>query len=105
MFCFDLPLILPASLPLDKSCRLRYNQAKRKRQEDKAMTRTIYVDGMMCKKCAARVEKALSALSGVAEAKVDLEAKNAAVTLSGEVSDQVLMDAVAAAGYTPVRCE
>ena len=38
------------------------------------------------------------------EAVVDLEKKTATVSLAKEVSDQVLMDAVKDAGYTPVSC-
>ena len=44
-------------------------------------------------------------MDGVSEAVVDLESKKATVTLSKDVEDQVLMDAVTEAGYTPVSCE
>ena len=50
------------------------------------------------------VQKALEGVDGVQEAVVDLEKKQATVSLSKEVSDQVLMDAVQEAGYTPVSC-
>ena len=62
------------------------------------MTKTMTIEGMMCKHCAARVEKALTAL-GVTAA-VDLEAKTATVT--GEADDAVLRKAVEDAGYTVV---
>ena len=68
------------------------------------MKKTIYVNGMMCGHCQAHVQKALAALDGVSSAEVSLEEKKAIVTLTGEVSDQLLMDAVTEAGYTPVRC-
>ena len=61
------------------------------------MKKTIRIEGMMCIHCAARVEKALSALPGV-EVKVDLESKTATVT--GDISDAVLRRAVEDAGYT-----
>ena len=45
-----------------------------------------------------------SAVDGVQEATVDLEKKQAMVILLKDVPDQVLMDAVTEAGYTPVSC-
>lgn len=62
------------------------------------MKKTIMIEGMSCGHCSARVEKALNALDGV-EAKVNLEAKSAEVTLSKEVSDDALRKAVEDAGY------
>ena len=59
---------------------------------------------MVCAHCQMHVQKALAAVDGVQEASVDLEKKEATVSLSKEVSDQALMDAVTEAGYTPVRC-
>ena len=69
------------------------------------MKKVLKVDGMMCAHCQMHVQKALAAVDGVLEAAVDLEQKQAAVSLSKEVPDQVLMDAVKEAGYTPVSCE
>lgn len=66
--------------------------------EEKTMTKTMMIEGMMCKMCKAHVEKALNAIDGVS-AEVDLDAKSAAVTLTAEVSDEVLRNAVTEAGY------
>ena len=49
--------------------------------------------------------KALSAVEGVQKVEVSLEDKQAVVTLAKDVADQILMDAVTEAGYTPVSCE
>lgn len=68
------------------------------------MKKVLIVDGMMCAHCQMHVQKALEGVDGVQEAVVDLEKKQATVSLSKEVSDQVLMDAVQEAGYTPVSC-
>ena len=68
------------------------------------MKKVLKVDGMMCAHCQMHVEKALAGVDGVTQAKVDLEKKQAEVTLSKEVDDQVLMDTVTQAGYTPVSC-
>ena len=75
------------------------------KKEETRMTKIVYVDGMTCPHCQMHVQKALAAVEGVTEAVVDLEAKRATVTLAQEVPDQALLDAVAGAGYTPVRCE
>ena len=63
------------------------------------MTKTMTIEGMMCHHCAARVEKALSAVAGVT-ATVDLAAKTA--TVSGEADEATLRKAVEEAGYTVV---
>ncbi len=68
------------------------------------MKKVLKVDGMMCAHCQMHVQKALAAVDGVAEAVVDLEKKQAEVSLAKDVPDQVLMDAVTEAGYTPVSC-
>ena len=64
------------------------------------MTKTILIDGMMCQHCVAHVSKALNALPGVT-ATVDLDSKSATVT--GDVDDAVLTNAVTEAGYTVVE--
>ncbi len=62
------------------------------------MTKTIDIEGMMCAHCVAHVEKALNAIDGVS-AKADLENKCAVVTLTKDVSDEMLAAAVTEAGY------
>ena len=68
---------------------------------EKTMKKVITIEGMMCNHCTAHVEKALNAIDGVS-AVVSLENKNATVTLSKDVSDDVLTQAVTDAGYTVV---
>ena len=68
------------------------------------MKKVLVVDGMMCAHCQMHVQKALEGVDGVQKAVVDLEKKTATVSLTKEVSDQALMDAVKEAGYTPVSC-
>lgn len=69
-----------------------------------SMKKVLIVDGMMCAHCQMHVQKALEGVDGVIEAVVDQESKKATVSLSKDVPDQVLMDAVTEAGYTPVGC-
>ena len=58
------------------------------------MKKTLYVEGMMCGHCEARVKKALEALPEVSEAVVSHTDGTAIVTLSAEVSNETLKKAV-----------
>lgn len=60
---------------------------------------TLTVEGMSCGHCSARVEKALNAIEGVS-AKVDLQAKSAAITYPDTVTVDALKAAVTDAGYS-----
>ena len=63
------------------------------------MKKTIRIEGMSCNHCKSSVEKALSAVSGVSKAEVDLAAKTAAVEADGAVADEALKKAVTDAGF------
>lgn len=69
------------------------------KEGESTMTKTMEIEGMMCGHCVAHVEKALNAIDGVQEAKADLENKCATVTLTKDVDDSVLANAVTEAGY------
>ncbi len=71
------------------------------RQGENLMKKTMKIDGMMCAHCTGRVDQALNAIDGVS-ATVSLEDKCAYITLSQDVSDEVLTKAVTDAGYTVV---
>ena len=73
--------------------------------EDNSMQKTMKIEGMMCPHCEAAVKKALEALDGVQEAAVSHEAGTAVVTLSGEVADAVLKEAVEAKDYKVLGIE
>ena len=63
------------------------------------MKKLIKIEGMTCGHCSARVEKNLMAIQGVQDAVVDLDGKNAIVTLSEAVDNEVIKEAVDDAGY------
>ena len=67
--------------------------------EEKSMTKTMNIEGMMCGHCSGRVKKALEAVAGVETAEVSHETGTAEVTLRGDVSDEALAEAVTDAGY------
>ena len=67
--------------------------------EEKSMTKTMNIEGMMCGHCEARVKKALEALDAVSEAAVSHERGTAVVTLSSDISDEKLKETVEAEDY------
>ena len=69
------------------------------RKENK-MQKTLKIEGMMCPHCEARVKKCLEALDGVISADVSHKTDSATVTLSADVSDELLKKTVEDAGYT-----
>ena len=67
--------------------------------EEKLMQKTMKIEGMMCPHCEAAVRKALEALDGVDAAEVSHEAGTAVVSMSADVADAVLKEAVEAKEY------
>ena len=74
-------------------------------KEEKAMKKTLKVEGMMCEHCEARVKKALEAVPGVESAVADHTAGTAVVTLTAPVEDEVLRAAVEAQDYQVLGVE
>ena len=74
------------------------NDTKEKKG-NKEMKTILYIEGMMCPHCSARVQKALEALDGVSEALVNHEVGMATVTHEN-VPEDTLKETVRAAGYT-----
>ncbi|VBF05952.1 heavy metal translocating P-type ATPase [Burkholderia pseudomallei] len=60
---------------------------------------TLTIGGMTCGGCARRVEQALAAVRGVADAKVDLATMSAKASVARDVDSQTLVAAVEQAGY------
>lgn len=60
----------------------------------------LKVEGMSCGHCQAAVEKALKAIAGVADVKVDLVQKE--VTVTGTAPREELTKAIEEAGYDVV---
>ena len=64
------------------------------------MKKKISIEGMSCGHCTGSVDKALRALSGVTEVKVELEGKSATVEAAESVSDDLLKKTVTDLGFT-----
>lgn len=67
---------------------------------ESVMEKVIKIEGMMCGHCTDHVKKALEAIDGVKSVEVSLEEKQAVVSLSANVEDIALENAVTEAGYT-----
>ncbi|MDO5418353.1 MAG: heavy metal translocating P-type ATPase [Lachnospiraceae bacterium] len=80
-------------------------KAATKKEEDKTMTKTMKIEGMMCGHCEARVKKCLEALPEVSEAVVSHEAGTAVVTLNAEIADDVLKKAVEDQDYQVISVQ
>ncbi len=63
------------------------------------MKRTITIEGMTCKHCTARVNKSLTAVTGVTSVLVDLAAGTAVVESDDSVTDAILKETVKDSGY------
>ena len=74
-------------------------------KEEKTMTKTLKVEGMMCGHCEARVRKALEAVPGVESAVADHNKGTAVVTLTAPVEDDALRAAVEAQDYAVLGVE
>ena len=80
--------------------RIEKNEESKKRKEDRSMKveKILKVEGMMCAHCKAHVEEALNQIPGV-QAIADVEKKNVYLTLTENVEDIKLIEAVEKAGY------
>jgi copper ion binding protein len=72
-------------------------------EEEPMATKTLKIQGMTCNHCVMRVAKALKAVAGVQDAKVDLQKAEAAVTYDdAKTSTDKMSAAVVEAGYKVV---
>lgn len=81
-----------------KDRKIKYKSKK----DDNAMTKTMKIDGMMCSHCEGRVKQSLEGLAQVSQAEVSHEKGTAVVTLTAEVSNDVLKKTVENQGYNVI---
>ena len=84
---------------VSKEMQKSENQKNNINMEGITMTKTMNIEGMMCGHCEARVKKALEALAGVESAEVSHEKGTAVVSMSADVVDDTLKEAVEAQDY------
>ena len=82
--------------------RLKGFRIKEERAETKVMEKTLKIEGMSCMHCVNRVKTALESIEGVSSAKVSLDDNEAVVSLTLEVDDKTLKDAVSDQGYSVI---
>ncbi len=85
--------------------KIKNNKIKPKEKENWKMNKTMKIEGMMCNHCEMHVKKALEAIDGVDTAVVSHKDKMATLTLSADVSDAILKNAVEAEGYSVLSIE
>ena len=81
-----------------KDRKIKYKSKK----DDNVMTKTMKIDGMMCSHCEGRVKQSLEGLAQVSQAEVSHEKGTAVVTLTAEVSNDVLKKTVEDQGYNVI---
>ena len=74
-------------------------------KEERTMTKTVKINGMMCPHCEARVKKALEAIDGVQSAAPSHENNNAVLELTGDFNEAAVKAAVVDAGYEYLGAE
>lgn len=99
-FCVVTNALRLNFLNIRSSKRDRKIKNKTNKKEKNTMTTTLKINGMMCPHCEATVKTALESIDGVTSAEVSHESGTAVVTLSKEVSEDVLKQAVVDKGYT-----
>lgn len=102
------PMFGAAAMSLSSFCvvsnALRLNlinlfNINKNEKENKTMTKTMKIEGMMCGHCEARVKKTLEELTGVTSAVVSHKDGTAVVTCDAQVTDDTLKNAVNEQGY------
>ena len=81
-----------------KDRKIKYKSKK----DDNTMTKTMKIEGMMCSHCEGRVKQSLEGLAQVSQAEVSHEKGTAVVTLTAEVSNDVLKKTVEDQGYNVI---
>ena len=72
---------------------------------EKGMNKTVKIEGMDCMHCVRHVTQALEAVENVSDVNVSLEENCATITVTDAVTEKMIYDAVADAGYTVTGIE
>ncbi|MBR4858347.1 MAG: heavy metal translocating P-type ATPase [Clostridia bacterium] len=76
---------------------------KIKIKENKTMTKTMRIEGMMCPHCEARVKKTLEEIKNIESADVSHAEGTAVVTFTTPIADEILKNAVEEQGYKVIE--
>jgi copper ion binding protein len=67
------------------------------------VVKKVFIEGMSCGHCAARIEKALGQIEGVSTVKVNLTGKFAELQTAKDLDDKIVTEAIDSAGYQFVK--
>ncbi len=101
----DVKLKNPVQTDADGKLLSEYTkerEAAERSRKEATMTKTMKIEGMMCEHCEATVKKVLEKIDGVASADVSHKEGTAVVTLSSDVADEKLKEAVEDRDYKVV---
>lgn len=98
-FCVVSNALRLSKFPVHKN----KNNKTLKTKERKTMSKTIIIEGMMCKHCEAHVKKTLEAMPQVVSAEVSHEKGTATVTLNEKIADEVLKNAIEEQDYKVIE--
>jgi Cu+-exporting ATPase len=73
------------------------------KEGESIMKKEIFIEGMSCNHCKARVEKTLNAVEGVKKTEVILEENKAIIESEVEISEAMLIELIDEAGYKVVK--
>lgn len=96
----DAPLSVAKEQTTSSATKQHAQSLQPNKQEETNMKKTMQIQGMMCHHCEMTVKKALEAIDGVENAEVSHEAGNAVLTLTHDVDNEVLKNAVQACDYS-----
>lgn len=98
-FCVVTNALKLNFLNIKSNSKDRKTKNKNNKKEKKSMEKTLNIKGMMCPHCEATVKKALEEIPQVETALVSHESGTAIVTLTSDVSDEILKKTVTDKGY------
>ena len=100
MSCSSIFVVLNAlSINLFKPITNNIEIEIKEEEEINMKSFVVYVEGMMCPHCKARVENVCKGLNGVVDAVVSLEDKNVTVTYDNDLTVEEVKKAITQAGY------
>lgn len=95
-----LAMSLSSFCVVTNALRLNFFKPLRiRKKEQKAMQKTLYIEGMMCPHCEARVKGLLEGLSQVTGAEVSHKSGTAKIELVSEISNETLKELIEQNGY------
>ncbi|MCR5206233.1 MAG: heavy metal translocating P-type ATPase [Lachnospiraceae bacterium] len=98
-FCVCMNALRLNLVKIHDASRDKKLKKKKFKTEEKEMTKTLKIEGMMCGHCEARVKKTLEAIEGIESAAPDHNTNTAVITLSKDVDIDVIKAAIEAQDY------